>query len=622
MLGLMQDHPLLISTLIDHAARCHPDVEIVSRTCEGPTVKTNWRELSVRVAKLSNALQRMGVKPGDRVASLAWNTHRHVELYFAVSGIGAVLNTVNPRLFPEQIEYIVNHAENRVVFFDITFAGIVSDLQSSFSTVEHLVALTDAAHLPAETPSAVAYEDLIAPEEGEIAWPTFDERTASSLCYTSGTTGNPKGVLYSHRSTILHSFMVCTADGFNLSSADSVLLVVPLFHVNAWGIPYAAAMCGAKLVLPGPKLDGKSLFALAVEEKCTFSLGVPTVWLGFFQHIDDTPEVDVSALKLQRVVVGGSAAPRAVIERFRDLGVFVIHAWGMSETSPVATVGNLLPKHRGLPLGEQIDVQVRQGRIVYGVELKIVDEKRKPLPMDGSVAGDLYVRGPWVTSGYFKGVGGPMLDDGGWFPTGDVARIDSDGYVVLTDRSKDVIKSGGEWISSIDLENAAVAHPAVQEAAVIGLPHPKWQERPFLIIVPKAGMSATKDEVLEFLSSRVAKWWLPDDIVFVSELPHTATGKLQKTKLREQFRDHVLPRREVHIYECALHSSGLIVWIEAIAYGSAQATANLGGEMPRALFDDPDGTLSMLRDSVGVLISPDARSRVAARQARSSTRYR
>ena len=541
MLGLMQDRPLLISTLIEHAARYHPDVEIVSRTCEGPIALTTWRGLSKRVAKLANALKRMGIKPGDRVASLAWNTHRHVELYFAVSGIGAVLNTVNPRLFPEQIDYIVNHADNRALFFDITFAGIVGSLQSKFPAVERYIALTDAEHLPKDVDGAIAYEDFIAPEEETIDWPSFDERSASALCYTSGTTGNPKGVLYSHRSTLLHSFMVCTADGFSLSSADSVLLVVPLFHVNAWGIPYAAAMCGAKLVLPGPSLDGKSLFELAVAEGCTFSLGVPTVWLGFFQHIDTTPGIDVSALKLQRVVVGGSAAPRAIIERFRALGAFVIHAWGMSETSPVATVGNLLPKHRSLPEKAQVDVQVRQGRVVYGVELKIVDEDRNELPQDGSAAGDLHVRGPWVTAGYFKSVGGDMLDADGWFPTGDVARIDGDGYVVLTDRSKDVIKSGGEWISSIDLENAAVAHPAVQEAAVIGLPHPKWQERPFLIVVPKPGTAPDRAEILDFLAERVAKWWLPDDIAFVSELPHTATGKLQKTKLREQFRDHALP---------------------------------------------------------------------------------
>ncbi len=542
MLGLMQDRPLLISSLITHAARCHGGVEIVSRTCEGETIRTNWRDLSRRVAKLANALRRMGIKPGDRVASLAWNTHRHLELYFAVSGIGAVLNTVNPRLFPEQIEYIVNHAENRALFFDITFAAQVATLQSRFTTIERYVALTSQPHVPLEMGDATAYEELIAGEPDEITWPDLDERTASSLCYTSGTTGHPKGVLYTHRSTILHSLMVCTVEGFSLSSQDSVLLAVPLFHVNAWGIPYASAMCGAKLVLPGPRLDGKSLFEMAVDEGCTFSLGVPTVWLGFFQHIDATPGIDLKSLRLQRVVIGGSAAPRATIERFRrELGVFVIHAWGMSETSPVATVGNLLPKHRRLSENEQIDVQVRQGRMVFGVELKIVDSDGNVLPQDGSIAGDLYVRGPWVTAGYFKGVGGDMLDRDGWFPTGDVAKIDSDGYVILTDRSKDVIKSGGEWISSIDLENAAVAHPDVKEAAVIGLPHPRWQERPFLIVVLNDGAKLDAAALLDFLKPRVAKWWLPDDVAFVADLPHTATGKLLKSKLREQFKDHVLP---------------------------------------------------------------------------------
>ena len=542
MLGLMQDRPLLISSLIEHAVRYHPDVEIVSRTCEGPLINTNWRELAKRVARLAHALRRLGIKPGDRVASLAWNTHRHVELYFAVSGIGAVLNTVNPRLFPEQIDYIVNHAENRILFFDITFAGLVAGLRPKLATVEHVVALTDTGHLPREVEGAVAYEDLLAREPDAIDWPVFDERQASALCYTSGTTGNPKGVLYSHRSTLLHSFMVCTADGFRLSSADSVLLVVPLFHVNAWGIPYAAAMCGAKLVLPGPKLDGRSLFELAVEEVCTFSLGVPTVWLGFFKHIDDTPGLDVSKLKLERVVIGGSAAPRAIIERFRrDHGVFVLHAWGMSETSPVATIGNLLPAHRDLPEDDQIDIQAKQGRPVYGIDIKITGEDGSELPRDGSVSGDLKVRGPWVASGYFRGEGGNVLDAEGWFATGDVARIDAEGYVQLTDRSKDVIKSGGEWISSIDLENAAVGHPAVQEAAVIGLPHPKWQERPLLIVVRKPGAEASREELLDFLSERVAKWWLPDDVAFVDELPHTATGKLLKTKLREQFRSYTLP---------------------------------------------------------------------------------
>lgn len=542
MLGLMQDRPLLISTLIEHAARYHPEVEIVSRTCEGEIVRGNYRDLHKRVARLANALKRLGIKPGDRVATLAWNTHRHLELYFAVSGIGAVLHTVNPRLFPQQIDYILNHAESRLLFLDITFAGLVAGLRDKLPLVEKSIVMTDAAHKPADLPDALVYEDLLAAEEDTIVWPTFDERSASSLCYTSGTTGNPKGVLYSHRSTVLHSYAACAADGLRLSSADSVLLCVPLFHVNAWGIPYASAMCGAKLVLPGPQLDGKSLFELAVAEKCNFSLGVPTVWLGFFKHIDETPGIDTSALKLERVVIGGSAAPRAIIERFRrDHNVFVIHAWGMSETSPLASIGNLLPKHRDLPVEDQVSVQAKQGRAIYGVELRVRGEGGVTLPHDGKTSGDLMVRGPWIASAYFKNEGGDVLDKEGWFATGDVANIDPDGYVQLTDRSKDVIKSGGEWISSIDLENAAVAHPHVAEAAVIGLPHEKWQERPLLLVVPKPGATPDRNDILGFLADRVAKWWLPDDVVFVEELPHTATGKLQKAKLREEFRGYKWP---------------------------------------------------------------------------------
>ncbi len=538
MLGLMQDRQLLISTLIEHAARYHPSVPIVSKTCEGPIVRSNYAELRSRAARLAKALLKMGVKRGDRVATLAWNTHRHMELYFAVSGIGAVLHTVNPRLFPEQIDYILTHAESRVLFFDITFAGLVDGLQAKLPLIDTFVAMTDEEHLPKEVRGCDCYESLIANEDDEFAWPEFDEKTASSLCYTSGTTGNPKGVLYSHRSTLLHSFLACSSDGLGLSSADSVLLAVPLFHVNAWGIPYAAAMCGAKIVLPGPNLDGKSLFDLAVAEGCTFSLGVPTVWLGFFKFLDETPGLDLKKLQFKRVVVGGSAAPRALIERFRrDLDVFVIHAWGMSETSPMATIGTLLPKHHALSADEQAAIQTKQGRAMYGVELRIVDEARNPLSHDGSRAGDLMVRGPWVTSGYFKGEGGQVLDAEGWFATGDVAMIDADGYVQITDRSKDVIKSGGEWISSIDLENAAMAHPDVQEAAVIGIPHPKWQERPLLIVVPKPGSNPSGEKLLEFLSERVAKWWLPDDVTFIDELPHTATGKIQKVKLRERFKD-------------------------------------------------------------------------------------
>ena len=541
MQGLMQDRQLLISSLLEHARRFHPDIEIVSRTVEGETVRTTYAGLAERAARMANALKAMGVKPGDRVATLAWNTHRHLELYFAVSGIGAVLHTVNPRLFPEQIDYIVNHAEGVALFFDTSFAGMVAQLKPRLAHVRHFVAMTDGDHMPPAVPDALCYESLSAAESDEIEWPQFDERTASSLCYTSGTTGNPKGVLYSHRSTVLHSFVVCQADGLQLSSRDTTLLSVPLFHVNAWGVPYASAMCGAKLVLPGPHLDGKSLFELAVAEQCTFSLGVPTVWLGFLKHIEETPGLDMTTLKLRRVVIGGSSAPRSIIEKLNRLGIYVLHAWGMSETSPLASIANLLGKHKDLSFDEKVDIQAKQGRAIYGVDLRIIDDNGAPLPHDGSVSGDLQVRGPWVTSGYYRAEGGAVLDKDGWFSTGDVAKIDSDGYVIITDRSKDVIKSGGEWISSIDLENAAVAHPAIQEAAVIGIAHPKWQERPLLVAVARQGQTPTAGELKAFLAERVAKWWLPDDVVFVDELPHTATGKLQKMKLRERFRDHVLP---------------------------------------------------------------------------------
>ena len=542
MLGLMQDRPLLISSLIEHAARFHASAEIISKTCEGEVHRTSYAGLRSRAARLAKALIRMGIRPGDRVATLAWNTHRHMELYFAVSGIGAVLHTVNPRLFPEQIDYILNHAESRALFFDITFAELVGRLAPKLAHVGHFVAMTDRDHLPDALPAAACYETLLAAENDDFAWPVFDERTASSLCYTSGTTGNPKGVLYSHRSTVLHSFIACAADGLRLSSADRLLLVVPLFHVNAWGIPYAAAMCGATLVLPGPQLDGKSIFELAASERCNFSLGVPTVWLSFFKYLEETPGLDLSQIRFERVVVGGSAAPRAIIEKFhRKFGAFTIHAWGMSETSPLGSIGNLLPQHHDLPLAEQISIQAKQGRAIYGVELRLAGPDGETLPHDGKAAGDLKVRGPWVASGYFKGEGGAVLDQDGWFSTGDVATIDADGFIQITDRSKDVIKSGGEWISSIDLENAAVAHPGVQEAAVIGLPHAKWQERPLLVVVRKPGEQPSPAELLDFIGTRVAKWQVPDDVVFVEELPHTATGKLQKTKLREQFRDYVLP---------------------------------------------------------------------------------
>jgi 3-(methylthio)propionyl---CoA ligase len=541
--GLMQDRPLLIASLIEHANTFHPRVEIISRTVEGPIHRCTYGDIYRRSKQAAKALIALGVKPGDRIATLAWNTYRHMELYFGVSGMGAVLHTINPRLFPEQIEYIANHAEDKVLFFDLTFVPLLEKLSPALKTVKHFVTMTDRAHMPeAKIPNLLCYEDLIGAQDDDYAWPMFDERTASSLCYTSGTTGNPKGVLFAHRSTVLHSFAVCAADGLQLSSAETALLVVPMFHVNAWGTPYAGAMSGAKLVLPGPGLDGKSVYELMRDEKVTLALGVPTVWLNLFNYVDAAHVDPKKDLCLKRVVIGGAAASRTMSERFAtQFGTFVVHAWGMTEMSPLGTICNLLPKHQGASLTERLDVQAKQGRPVYGVELRITDDEGKPLPHDGKTFGHLQVRGPCITKGYFRGEGGDVLDAEGFFDTGDVATIDPDGYMQITDRSKDVIKSGGEWISSIDIENAAIGHPSVAEAAVIGVAHPKWQERPLLIVVKKQGKDVSRDELLKFLEGKIAKWWMPDDAVFVDELPHTATGKLQKMKLREQFRDYKLP---------------------------------------------------------------------------------
>jgi fatty-acyl-CoA synthase len=543
MLGLMQDRPLLIASLIEHAARCHPAAEIVSRTVEGPMHRCTYRDIRQRAKQVAKALLALRVEPGDRIGTLAWNGYRHMELYFGVSGMGAVLHTINPRLFPEQIEYIANHAEDKYLFFDTTFAPLIAKLGPRMKSVKAFVAMTDRAHVPAiDGVKLLCYEDIVGAQDSDYEWPTFDENTASSLCYTSGTTGNPKGVLYSHRSTVLHSWGICTVDGLALSSRESTLLIVPMFHVNAWGMPYAGAMCGAKLVLPGPALDGKSVYELMRDEKVTFALGVPTVWLMLFQHVDAAKLEPRKDLVLRRAVIGGSAAPRAMSERFeKDFGCYVMHGWGMTEMSPLGTVCNLLPKHEGIALDARLDIQAKQGRPIFGVELEITDDAGRTLAHDGIAFGHLMVRGPWVTRGYFKGEGGEILDRNGFFDTGDVATIDPDGYMQITDRSKDVIKSGGEWISSIDLECAAMAHPGVAEAAVIGVAHPKWQERPLLVVVRKRGCEPTREELLEFLRGKVAKWWLPDDVAFVDELPHTATGKLQKTKLREQFEDYRFP---------------------------------------------------------------------------------
>ena len=540
MLGQMMQMPLMISSLIEHADAFHGDAEIVSRLPEGGIHRYTYKDAHRRSRQLANALHAMKVAPGERIGTLAWNTHRHFEIYYAVSGMGAVCHTINPRLFPEQIAYIINHAEDSYIFFDITFAPLIEGLIAHCPKVKGWVAMCGHDHLPKgdKIPNLQAYDDLVNSHSDDYQWPQFDENTASSLCYTSGTTGNPKGVLFSHRSTVLHAYGAALPDGLNLSARDSVLPVVPMFHVNAWGLPYSAALTGAKLVMPGAQLDGASLYELFETEKVSISAGVPTIWLGLLQHLQ------ANKLKLSTVkslVIGGSAAPPAMIRTFDEqFGITVLHAWGMTEMSPLGTVNTLKNKHLGLSAAEKDKIRVKQGRAIYGVQMKIVDGEGKALPHDGKAFGDLLVRGPWILNTYYKGEGGNPLVDG-WFPTGDVATLDADGYMQITDRSKDVIKSGGEWISSIDIENLAVAHPAIAEAAVIGVFHPKWDERPLLLVIKKKDMQVTREELLDFMKDKIAKWWMPDDVVFVDSLPHTATGKLLKTKLREEFQGHKLP---------------------------------------------------------------------------------
>ena len=540
MQGLMMDVPLLVSGLIRFADRNHGDTEIVSNTVEGGLHRYTYRDAHARARRLAKVLHALGVKLGDRVGTLAWNGYRHYELYYAISGIGAVINTVNPRLFPDQITYISNHAENQVLCFELNLLPLVEKLAPRFTTVKHYVLMTDRAHMPAQTsiPTLLCYEDLLQQQDERFAWPSFDERTAAALCYTSGTTGNPKGVLYTHRSTVLHAYGAALPDSLNLSALDAVLPVVPMFHAAAWSLPYACTMVGAKMVFPGPHLDGKSVYELIEQEQVTMSAGVPTVWLMLLQHLATH---DVTFSTLTRTVIGGSACPPAMLRAFQDdYGVTVFHAWGMTEMSPLGTVGSLKVKQAQLPKDERDAVQAKQGRGIFGVEMKIVDKGGDELPWDGKAFGDLLVKGPSVASGYMKGEGGDPLKDG-WFPTGDVATIDADGYMQITDRSRDVIKSGGEWISSIDMENIAVAHPAIQEAAVIGIKHPKWDERPLVVAVKKAGQDVSREELLKFYEGKIAKWWMPDDVVFVAELPHTATGKLSKLTLRQQLKDYRLP---------------------------------------------------------------------------------
>jgi acyl-CoA synthetase (AMP-forming)/AMP-acid ligase II len=542
MRGLMMDRPLLIGPLIQYAAEYHGDTEIVTRTTEGPIHRYTYGEAERRARQLAKALQRLGVGPGDRVATIAWNNHRHFELYFAISGIGAVCHTINPRLFAEQLRYIVNHAEDKLIFLDLTFVPIAEKMAAEWAPVQRYVIMTDRAHMPETSlANALCYEELLAAEAADLVWPEFDENTASSLCYTSGTTGNPKGALYTHRSTLLHSLAVCSANAVGLSMRDSILPVVPMFHVNAWGVPYAAAMSGAKLVFPGPKLDGASLHELFTSEKVTLSLGVPTVWLGLLNYLEQSGKrLD----GLARVTVGGAAAPRSMIETFEEkYGVQCVHGWGMTEMSPVGTLALPKLKHLALSKDEQLAIKTRQGLPLFGVDMKVTAPDGTAQPHDGKASGELHVRGPWIVSGYYNDerATAAAFDEAGWFRTGDVATIDADGYMIIVDRSKDVIKSGGEWISSIDVENAAMGHPDVAEAAVIGMPHPKWDERPLLIIVPKPGRHPSKEAILAYLGDKIAKWQLPDDVVFVLEIPHGATGKVLKTRLREQFKDYRLP---------------------------------------------------------------------------------
>jgi fatty-acyl-CoA synthase len=540
MLGLMQTQPLLISSLIDFAQRHHGDGEIVSRRVEGDIHRYTWRDVSARAKQVANALDGMNLLFSDRVATLAWNGYRHLELYFGVSSSGRVLHTINPRLHPDQIAWIANHAEDQVLCFDLTFLPIVQAIHAKSKTIRHYVALCDADKLPKDSgiPNLVSYEDWIGGQPTGYEWPAFDENSASSMCYTSGTTGNPKAALYSHRSTILHAFAAALPDVMSISARDAILPVVPMFHVNAWGIPYSAALVGAKLVFPGPALDGKSVYELIEAEKVTYAAGVPTVWQMLLGHLKPN---GLRFSTLKRTVIGGSACPPAMIHAFReDYGVDVLHAWGMTEMSPLGTLCTLKNKHLAMPADEQMKIRLKQGRAIFGVDMKITGGDGEDLPWDGKTPGDLYVKGPWVIREYFKGEGGDPLVDG-WFPTGDVASIDPDGYVQITDRSKDVIKSGGEWISSIDIENIAVAHPAVAMAACVGMKHPKWDERPIVAVVKKPGTEVTKEELLRFYEGKTAKWQIPDDVVFVEAIPLGATGKMLKTRLREMLKDYKLP---------------------------------------------------------------------------------
>jgi len=542
MQGLMMDTPLLVSMILRHADLHHPNREIVSVTADNPLHRYTYADLARRSRKLANALAGLGLAQGDRVATIAWNDYRHMEIYYGVGGSGYVCHTINPRLFPEQLVFIINHAEDRWIFTDPMFVPLLEKIAEQTPGVEGYVVMTTEEMMPETSlKNAVSYESLIADESDEFEWPEFDEREAVALCYTSGTTGDPKGVLYSHRSTILHAYAAVAPDVMNLSNRDSVLPVVPLFHVNAWGVPYSAFIVGAKLVFPGPKMgDGEALYGLLESEEVTLALGVPTVWLALLQY---TAKAGKTMTKLQRTIVGGAAVPESMIREFKTKhDVELIQGWGMTEMSPLGTANSPKVGMESMTDDERFALGTKAGRAIFGCEIRIVDDDGKELPWDGVAYGALQVRGPWICSDYFKleGQSGSHTDDG-WFDTGDVATIDPNGYMAITDRTKDVIKSGGEWISSIEIENNAIGHPAVAEAAVIGVAHPKWTERPLLIVIKAEGQDLSKEEMLAWLDGKIAKWWLPDDVVFVDDIPHTATGKIKKVELRKQFADYQLP---------------------------------------------------------------------------------
>ncbi len=540
MRGLMQDWPLLCHRILDHAATFHPDRPIVSRSIEGPMHRTTYAQARTRALKVAQRLERDGIRLGDRVATLAWNSWRHFEAWYGIMGIGAIYHTVNPRLFPDQIAWIVDHAQDRVMMTDITFVPLLEKLADRLPSIERYVVLTDSANMPRTSlKNAVPYEAWIGEIDGDFAWKNFDENTAAGMCYTSGTTGHPKGVVYSHRSNVLHSMIATSGDAMGISSRDVVMPVVPMFHANCWGIALTAPMNGASLIMPGQKMDGAAIYQLLDEHRVTCTAAVPTIWLMLLQHLETT---GARLPHLKRVIIGGSACPRAITEKFeRDFDVEVIHAWGMTEMSPLGSLCTIKPEYEHLEGEARFDIKIKQGHPPFGVEMKITDDRGRDQPWDGKTFGRLKVRGPAVARRYYRAEDEEILDRDGFFDTGDVATIDAHGYMQITDRSKDVIKSGGEWISSIDLENLAVGHPKVAEAAVIGIRHPKWDERPLLVVVLKKDNQAGKDEILSFMKGKVANWWMPDDVAFVDEIPHTATGKILKTALRDRFKDYILP---------------------------------------------------------------------------------